>query len=338
MEENCGTSVDSGLRRRGAVVTPPSFLLLTRSSPCPKRKSQAPAEHVRNECQNQKMAIPSETSLRFKSSDSYHAKDTYLASFQTKSEASPELLTLVRKISKKERPRGKQHQQFVFRYGIQTVVEKQSHRPSRFKLAYVENASNKDKLGFGIESCKKGKNYHKKTEDKFWNPYVYIIMCIFMIYIYLRKQLSKWQPVAMQSITSGFNGIYEKVKMAPETCSRGRKHNNKSNNNFWYMYAYVKTYICMICIYLTEQVNRLKLVRLHTRASDSAKIYTIDKFGTKSSPMAIKRIHKFHNILWNAYSYLKRRIMGFDRYLHTRILNWRNQKPLAPPLPPFLTS
>ena len=280
------------------------------------------------------MAIPSETSLRFKSSDSYHAKDTYLASFQTKSEASPELLTLVRKISKNERPRGKQHQQFVFRYGIQTVVEKQPHRPSRFKLAYIENTRNKDKLGFGIESCKKAKNYHKKTEDRFWNPYVYIIMYIFMIYIYLRKQVSKWQPVAMPSITSGFNEIYEKVKIAPETCPRGRKHNNKSNNNFWYMYAYVKTYICMICIYLVEQVNRLQRVRLHTRASDSAKIYTIDKFGTKSSPMARKRIHKFHNILWNAYSYLKRRIMGFDRYLHTGILGWRNQKPLAPPPPP----
>ena len=100
------------------------------------------------------------------------------------------------------------------------------------------------------------------------------------------------------------------------------------------MYTYVKTYICMIYIYLTKQVNRLKLVRLHTRASDSAKIYTIDKFGTKSSPMARKRIHKFHNILWNAYSYLKRRIMEVDRYLHTRILGWRNQKPLPPPPPP----
>ena len=100
------------------------------------------------------------------------------------------------------------------------------------------------------------------------------------------------------------------------------------------MYAYVKTYICMICIYLTEKVNRLKLARLHTSASDSAKIYTIDKFGTKSSQMARKRIHKFHNILWNAYWYLKRRIMGFDRYLHTRILSWRNQKPLATPPPP----
>ena len=85
------------------------------------------------------MAIPSETSLRFKSLNSYHANDTYLASFQAKSEASPELLKVVRKISKKERPRGKQHQQFVFRYGIHSVVEKQPHRPSRFKLAYVEN-------------------------------------------------------------------------------------------------------------------------------------------------------------------------------------------------------
>ena len=149
--------------------------------------------------------------------------------------------------------------------------------------------------------------------------------------------MSNGQPVAMPSIASGFNEIYEKVKTAPETCPRGRKHNNKSNNNFLYMYAYVKMYICMICIYSTEQVNRLKLVRLHTRASDSAKIYTIDKFGTKLSQMARKGIHKFHNILWNAYCYLKRRIVGFDRYLHTTILSWRNQKPLTTPPPPHPT-
>ena len=146
--------------------------------------------------------------------------------------------------------------------------------------------------------------------------------------------MSKWQHVTVPSIISGFNEIYEKVKMAPETCLRGRKHNNKSNNNFWYMYAYVKTFICKICIYLTEKVNRLKLVRLHTSASDSAKIYTIVKIGTKSSQMARKRIHRFHNMLWNAYCYLKRCIMGFDRYLHTRILSWRNQRPLATPPPP----
>ena len=225
-------------------------------------------------------------------------------------------------------------QNFFFKY--KTSEGKLPSRPKRFKLAYARKARNKDKEGFGPESCKKAKIYHKKAEDRFWNPDTYIIMCIFMIYVYLRKQVSKWQHVAVPSITSGFNEIYEKVKMAPETCPRGRKHNNKSNNNFWYMYAYVKTYICMIYIYLTEKVNRLKLARLHTSASDSAKIYTIDKFGTKSSQMARKRIHKFHNILWNAYCYLKRRIMGFDRYLHTRILSWRNQKPLAtpPPLPP----
>ena len=147
--------------------------------------------------------------------------------------------------------------------------------------------------------------------------------------------MNKWQPVELPSITSGFDEIYEKVKMGPETCQRSRKHNDKSNNNFWCMYAYVKTYICMIYIYLTKQVNRLKLVRLHTRGSDLAKLYTIDKFGAKSSPLARKRIHKFHNILWNAYSYLKRRIMEFDRYLHMRILGWRNQRPLAtnPPNP-----
>ena len=165
--------------------------------------------------------------------------------------------------------------QFLFKY--KTSLEKQQHRPSRFKLTYVENASNKDKLGFGIKSCKKDKIYHKKAEDKFWNPYIYLIMCISMIYIYLGKQVNKWQPVELPSVTSGFDEIYAKVKMAPETCQRGRKHYDKSNGNFWYIYAYVKTYICMIYMYLTKQVNRLKLVRLQTRTSDLAKLYTIVK-------------------------------------------------------------
>ena len=156
-----------------------------------------------------------------------------------------------------------------FLFKNKTSEGKLPSRPKRFKLAYARKARNKDKEGFGPESCKKAKIYHKKAEDRFWNPDTYIIMCIFMIYVYLRKQVSKWQHVAVPSITSGFNEIYEKVKMAPETCPRGRKHNNKSNNNFWYMYAYVKTYICMICIYLTEKVNSLKLARLHTSASDS---------------------------------------------------------------------
>ena len=160
-----------------------------------EEEPQAPAEHVRNVCHNREMAIPCETSLRFKSSVSYHSKNTNLDSFQTKSGTSPELLTLIRKIGKKERPRGKHQQQFVFKYGIQTVVEKQQHRPSGFKLAYIENASNKNKLGFGPKSCKKKKIYCKKPENRFWNPYTYIIMFIFMIYEYLRKQVSKWQHV-----------------------------------------------------------------------------------------------------------------------------------------------
>ena len=104
------------------------------------------------------MAIPCETSLRFKTSVGYHSKDTSLDSFQTKSGTSPELLTLVRKISKKERPRCKYQLQFVFKYGMQTSVRKQQNRPTRFKLAYVQNASNRDKVEFGIKSCKKGQN------------------------------------------------------------------------------------------------------------------------------------------------------------------------------------
>ena len=138
-----------------------------------EEERQAPAEQVRNVCHNQKMAIPCETSLRFKSLVGYHAKDTYLDSFQTKSGTSPKLLTLIRIISKKERPRGKHQRQFVFKYGMQTVVEKQQHRRSQFKLAYVENTRNKDKLGFGIKSCKKVKSYHKSAKDRFWNPYIY---------------------------------------------------------------------------------------------------------------------------------------------------------------------
>ena len=96
----------------------------------------------------------------------------------------------------------------LFKY--KTSEGKLPSRPKRFKLAYARKARNKDKEGFGPKSCKKAKNYYKKTEGRFWNPYVCIIMCIFMIYIYLRKQVSKWQHIAMPSITSGFNEIYKK--------------------------------------------------------------------------------------------------------------------------------
>ena len=93
-------------------------------------------------------------------------------------------------------------QQFLFRY--ETSVRKLPTRPTKFKLAYAQKASNRNKVGFGIKSCKKAKIYRKKSNDKFWNPYVDLIMCISMICIYLMKQVNKWQPVELPTFTSGF--------------------------------------------------------------------------------------------------------------------------------------
>ena len=219
---------------------------------------QAPADQVRNLCDDRQLAIPCEIPVRFKSSIGYNSKNENLDSFQTKSGSSPELLALVRKISQKERTRCKYQQQCVFRYRVQTSIRKQQNRPTKFKLAYAQNASNLDKVGFGIKSCKKAKIYRKKANDKFWNPYVYLIMCISMICIYLLKQVNKWQPVELPSSTSGFVKLYAEVKMAPKTCQIVRKHYDKSNGNFWDIYGYVKMYICMTYMYLTKQVNKLK--------------------------------------------------------------------------------
>ena len=85
-------------------------------------------------------------------------------------------------------------------------------------------------------------------------------MCISMICIYLMKQVNKWQPVELPTSTSSFIKLYAKVKMAPETCQVVKKHYDKSNGNLWDIYGYVKMYICMIYMYFTKQVNRLKLV------------------------------------------------------------------------------
>ena len=54
----------------------------------------------------------------------------------------------------------------------------------------------------------------------------------------------------------------------------------------------------MIYMYLTKQVNRLKLVRLQTRTSDLAKLYTMDKFGAESCPMVKKRNHNIKSIVY----------------------------------------
>ena len=92
-------------------------------------------------------------------------------------------------------------------------------------------------------------------------------MCITMTCIYLRKQVNKWQPVELPTITSSFDKLYAKVKMTPKTCQMGRKRYDKSNGNFWDIYGYVKMYICMIYICLTKQVSKLKLVKLQTTTS-----------------------------------------------------------------------
>ena len=87
----------------------------------------------------------------------------------------------------------------------------------------------------------------------------------------------------------------------------------------------------MIYMYLTKQVNRLKLVGLPTKTSGLAKLYTMDKIGTESCQMVKKRNHKFHNRFRNAYSYLKGRIMEFGKYWRTVIPGQRSRKPPATP-------
>ena len=161
-----------------------------------------------------------------------------LDSFQTRSGSSPKLRALVRKISQKERPTCKYQQHYVFRHKIQTSIRKPPSRPMRFKLAYAQNASNRNKEGFGIKSCKKAKICRRKADDKFWNPYVFLIMCITMTCIYLRKLVNKRQPVELPTITNSINKLYAKGKMTPKTCQKGRKRCDKSNGNFWkYLFA-----------------------------------------------------------------------------------------------------
>ena len=220
-------------------------------------------------------------------------------------------------------------QQFLFKY--ETSVSKQPTRPTKFKLAYAQNASSLDKAEFGTKSCKKAKIYPKKSNDKFWNPCTYIIMCISTICIYLTKQVNKLQPVGLPTSTGSFVKLYVKVKIATETCQMVKKHYDKSNGNFWYIYGYVKIYVCMIYMYLTKQVNKLKLVGLPTKTSDFAKTYTLDKIRTESCQMVKKHNHKFYNRFWNAYSYLKGRIMEFGKYLCTVIPGRGSRKPLATP-------
>ena len=171
----------------------------------------------------------------------------------------------------------------MFKY--KTSEGKLSSRPIRFKLAYARKARNKDKEGFGPKSCKKAKIYCRKANNTSWNPYVglFLFMCITMNRIYLRNLVNTWQSAEVPTITSCINKSYAKDKITPKTCQMGRKRCDKSNGNFWNAYGYVITSICIICIFLTKQVSRLKLVILQTTTSGSAKLYTMAKIGSKTN-------------------------------------------------------
>ena len=120
---------------------------------------QASADQVRDLRYNRELALPCEIPVRFKSSIGYNSKNTNLDCFQTKSGSPPVLMALVRRICQKERPRCKyQHSNLCVDTGKQTSVRKQQTRPMKFKLAYAQNASNRDKVEFGNKSCKKAKN------------------------------------------------------------------------------------------------------------------------------------------------------------------------------------
>ena len=83
-----------------------------------------------------------------------------------------------------------------------------------------------------MKSGKKAKDCYRKTNYAFWNPYMFINMCITMNLIYLRNLVNTWQPVELPSLASGIPKSYAKDKITPETCQMGRKRWDKSNGNF----------------------------------------------------------------------------------------------------------
>ena len=160
---------------------------------------------------------------------------------------------------------------------------------------------------------------------------MFVIICITGNLIHLRNLVNTWQPHELPSLANRIPESYAKVEITPETCHRGRKCWDKSNDNFWNAYEYVITAICIIGIFLTKQVSRLKLAFLQMTNNSSAKSYTMAKIGASSCPMVEKRIHKFHGIFRNAHSYLEGCILRISKYLHTLMFRWRRWRPLATP-------
>ena len=116
--------------------------------------------------------------------------------------------------------------------------------------------------------------------------------------------MNTWQLHELPLLANRIPESYAKVEITPETCHRDRKCWDKSNDNFWNTYEYVIMVICIIGIFLTKQVSRLKLIILQTTNSSSAKVYTLAKIGANSCPMVEKRIYKSHGKLGMANSYL----------------------------------
>ena len=244
--------------------------------------SPTSADQVGNLSDSYNLTITREIPERFKSAVGYKAKNTYLDSFQTRSGSSPKLLALVRTISVKERPTSKYHPPYVFKHKRPTSVRKLPSRPNGLNLLTRDIL----RIGIGKDLAK---DCYRKANYAFWNPYMFIIMCITMNRIYLRNLVNTWQPVELPSLASGITKSYAKDKITPETCQMGRKRCDKSNGNFWNVYGYVITAICIIGIFLTKHVSRLKLVILQTTTSGSAKLYTMAKIGANSCPMVEKR-------------------------------------------------
>ena len=140
--------------------------------------SPTAADQVGKVSDSYNLTITREIPERLKSAFGYEAKNTYLDSFQTRSGSSPKLLALVRIIQVKERPTSKYQPPYVFKHKKPISVRRLSSRPTRFKLAYARNIKDKDREGFGMKSGKKAKDCYRKTNYAFWNPYMFIIMCI----------------------------------------------------------------------------------------------------------------------------------------------------------------
>ena len=293
--------------------------------------SPTAADQVGKISDSYNLTITREIPDRFKSVVGYKANHSYLDSFQTSSGSSPKLMALVRTIQVKERPTSKYQPSYVFKPKESIPAKRLASRPNWFKLAYAGNSKDKDREGFGMKSGTKAKDCFRKTNYAFWNAYMFIIICIIGNLIYFRNLVNTWQPYELPSLANRIPESYAKVEITPETCPRDRKRWDKSNKNFWNTYEYMITAICLIGIFLTKHVTRLKRIILQTTNSSSAKVYTLAKIGANSCHMVEKHIHKSHGKFMNGHSYLEWRILGFKEYLHTLMFRWRHWRLTATP-------